>query len=130
MGVAFLGCSHHAKVVFPNKGYQDVTWSEKEKAKEIAIRHLDRNEYSSTHLIRLKGSEPPHFHDTHNLNVTVLSGESIIHFQNHEVLLKQGDVVSIPKGVYHWAENIDSEASVVFATFSPAYSGKDMHLAK
>lgn len=129
IGGALLGCTHSPKVVFPDKGYQDVAWSVEEQAKPIAIRHLSRNALSSAHLIRLKGSEPPHYHDHHNLTVTLLEGRGILHFQHHEVVLEEGDVVTIPKGVYHWAENIDGEASVVFSTFSPAYQGKDMRLA-
>ncbi len=126
----FTGCSHSPKVVFPNKGYQDVEWSKKEKEENIAIRHLSRNEYSSSHLIRIQGEELPHYHDGHNLTVYILSGKSIVHFKDHEVTLYEGDVITIPKGIYHWAENIDGEASVVFATFSPAFKGKDKRLAE
>jgi len=126
----FMGCTHSPKIVYPDKGYQDIAWSQAEKAKNIAIRHLFANEYSSNHLIRLRGQEPPHYHDTHNLTVMIISGESILHFRDHEVILHKGDVITIPKGVYHWAENIDGEASVVFATFAPAYRGKDRRLAR
>jgi len=128
--LAFIGCTSQSKVVFPNKGYENIEWSSSDKSKNIAVTHLTQDSYSSTHLIRIKGSEKPHYHDTHNLTVTILSGESIIHFRDHEVLLSQGDVVHIPKGIYHWAENIDSEASVVFALFSPPFKGKDKRLAK
>jgi mannose-6-phosphate isomerase-like protein (cupin superfamily) len=128
--VTFLGCSHNPKVVFPTKAYQDIIWSESEKKKNIALKHLARNEYSSSHLIRIKDREVPHYHDTHNLTVVMISGKSIIHFKEHEVVLEKGDVVTVPKGTYHWAENIDGEASVVFATFSPAFKGKDKRLAE
>ena len=130
IAIVFTGCTDSPKVVFPNKEYKDFVWNEVNKQKNIAIHNLDSNNYSSTHLIHLKGSEQPHFHDKHNLTVTIISGESIIHFKDHEVILQKGDIVHIPKGTYHWAENIDSEASVVFANFAPAYRGKDMRLAK
>ena len=130
ISATFIGCTHTPQIVYPNKGYQDIEWSQAEKAKNIAIRHLSSNEYSSTHLIRLKGEETPHYHDRHNLTVMIISGESIVHFHNHEVVLYEGDVITIPKGIYHWAENIDSEASVVFAIFSPAFRGKDIRLAR
>jgi mannose-6-phosphate isomerase-like protein (cupin superfamily) len=127
----FVGCTtHHSKVVLENKGYQNVQWTEEEKQKEIAIRHMSRTEYSSTHLLRVRGAEKPHVHDHHDLTVTVISGKSIIHFKDHEVVLEKGDVVHIPRGTYHWAENIDPEASVAFAVFSPAYKGKDKRLVK
>lgn len=72
LGGMFLGCNQQPKAVFPDTVYQNVVWSDEEKAKPIAIHHLSRNELSSSHLIRLKGSEPPHYHDHHNLTVTVL----------------------------------------------------------
>ena len=104
-----LGCSNSPKIVFKDKGYQNVVWTAEEKKKDIAVRHLARSDYSSSHLLRVKGAEKPHYHDEHDLSVTVISGKSIIHFKDHEVLLEQGDVVSISKGTYHWAENIDSD---------------------
>jgi mannose-6-phosphate isomerase-like protein (cupin superfamily) len=126
----FLACSHTAKIVFPNKGYQNIVWTAAEKEKNIAVRHLRASEHSSSHLLRVKGAEKPHYHDEHDLSVTVISGKSVLHFKDHEVVLQKGDVVTIPKGTYHWAENIDAKASVVFATFSPAYRGKDKRLAQ
>ena len=128
--ILLTACTHNPKIVFPKKGYQNVQWSAKEQSQNISVRHLAHTEYSSSHLIRLKGAEKPHFHDYHDLTVTIISGKAIVHFWNHEVVLEKGDVVTIPKGVYHWAENIDSDASVVFATFSPPYRGKDKRLAK
>lgn len=127
-GLFFLGCTESPKVVFENKGYQNVVWSDAEKQQNIAIKHLARSKYSSSHLLRIKGAELPHYHDEHDLTVTIVSGKSVLHFKNHEVVLKAGDVVNIAKGTYHWAENVDSEASVVFATFSPPYKGKDKRL--
>lgn len=130
IALLFIGCSHKPKVVFPDKGYENIEWSASDKSKNIAVHHLSQGSYSSTHLIRIKGSEKPHYHDTHDLTVTIIEGESIIHFRDHEVVLYQGDVIHIPKGTYHWAENIDSKASVVFALFSPSFKGKDKRLAK
>ena len=126
----FIGCNESNKVVFPNQEYEDVEWSKLEKERNIAIKHLFANEYSSSHLIRLRGAEVPHYHDRHNLIVSIISGKSILHFKEHNVLLSKGDVITIPKGVYHWAENVSGEASVVFATFAPAFKGKDKRLAE
>ena len=128
--ILLSACTHKPKIVFPKKGYQEVHWSATEQSQNISVRHLARTAYSSSHLIRIQGAEEPHFHDYHDLTVTIVSGKSIIHFWNHEVVLEEGDIVNIPKGLYHWAENIDSEATVVFATFSPPYRGIDKRLAK
>ncbi len=118
------------KVVFPDQIYQHLQWSTAELKKDIAIHHLHRSADASTHLIRLKGNEFPHYHDHHDLNISVLSGTSTIHFTDHEVRLEPGDVLFIPRGTLHWAENTDAAASVVFAVFSPAYEGKDKRNVK
>jgi mannose-6-phosphate isomerase-like protein (cupin superfamily) len=119
-----------AKLVFPDKSYQDIEWTEDELARDISIRNLYRGTDASAHLIRLQGNEFPHYHDHHDLNVTLLSGKSIIHFHDHEVSLLPGDVIFIPKGKFHWAENVDPLASVVFAVFSPAFDGQDRRKAE
>jgi len=128
--LAACQASEHAKLVFPDKTYQDVTWSQDELGKELSVRNLHRGADASTHLIRLQGKEFPHYHDHHDLNVTVLSGKSIIHFHDHAVSLAPGDVIFIPGGTFHWAENVDPEASVVFAVFSPAFDGQDRRRAE
>ena len=122
--------SDHAKLVFPDKTYQNVKWSQDELGKDISVRNLHHGADSSTHLIRLKGKEFPHYHDHHDLNVTVLSGKSIIHFHDHDVSLAPGDVIFIPQGTFHWAENTDPVASEVFAVFSPAFDGHDRRTAE
>lgn len=122
--------SNDVKLVYPDKIYEQMKWTKDELKKDIAIRHLHRSTYASTHLIRLKGNELPHYHDHHDLNVSVLSGKSTIHFKDHEVFLVPGDVIFIPKGTFHWAENTDPIASVVFVVFSPAFDGKDRRKAE
>lgn len=120
----------NAKIVFPNQIHTNTVWTEKEQTQAIAIHHLKRTQNSSTHFIRLQKSETPHYHDRHDLQVVILEGTSIIHFKDHEVGLKKGDVIFIPKGTYHWAENTSTSASIVFATFSPAFDGKDRRVVK
>lgn len=122
-----LSCqtTKYGQLVYPDKLYNKIEWTEEEKAKDISVRNISGTEDSSTHLIRLQGKEFPHYHDYHDLNVTIISGRSTIHFKNRMVSLKPGDVISIPKGTYHWAENTGSESSVVFAVFSPPFDGKD-----
>ena len=122
----------NAKVVFPNIEYKskNIEWTLTQKSQNIALKHLKRTKEISTHIIRLKGQEKPHYHDRHSLQVLILSGKSQIHFKDHTVLLEKGDMVIIPKGTFHWAENLSKEASIVLATYSPAFDGKDKRLAK
>ncbi len=127
--LVFAACQPRAKVkvIYPDKVYQEVIWSAEELDKNIAIRNLSRSEYSSTHLIRLKGQEVPHYYDHHDLTVTAISGKHTLHFTDHEVPLEPGDVAFIPKGTLHWAENNDDTVSTVFVLSSPAYTGDDRH---
>ena len=122
--------SHPVQLIFPAKEDSNASWTAAELQLEIAVKPLYRSKEASTHLIRLKGKEKPHFHDHHDLSVSVLSGKSVIHFKDREVTMMPGDVVFIPQGILHWAENIDPSASVVFAVFSPAFSGKDNRSAE
>lgn len=116
------------KLILPDGNRSYTEWTEEDRQKEIAVKPIFRSPESSAAIIRLKGNERPHYHDQHDLNVSLLSGMSVIHFKDHEVKMLPGDVVFIPKGAYHWAENIAPSASIVFAIFSPAYSGKDKRL--
>ncbi len=129
IGIALLlvACqpTKQARLVYPQGIYPQPEWTATELEQNIAIHHLSRNTHSSTHIIRLKNKESPHYHDFHDLNLSVLSGTSIIHFKDHQVELEAGDVIYIPKASYHWAENTSPNASVVFAIFSPAFDGKD-----
>ena len=117
------------QVIFPNQANIVPIWREDEKAKEIAIRTVHTDKQTSAHFVRLMGNEKPHYHDSHSLNVTVITGKATIHFKHKQIQLSPGDVIFIPSGTYHWAENMNTEASVVFATFSPAFLGKDVRLA-
>jgi mannose-6-phosphate isomerase-like protein (cupin superfamily) len=126
-----VGCNSDnddpAKVIFPDKVYQNITWSEEELNKDIAIRHLYHSKHSSTHLIRLKGNETPHYYDHHDMTITAVSGRHTLYFADHNISLEPGDVAVIPQGTLHWAENNDPVASTVFAVFSPVYTGDDRH---
>ena len=103
-------------------------WTQEERAKDIAIRNLQRSDSLSTHLVLVNGQEPPHYHDKHDLTAVVLSGESILHLKDKDVRLSPGSIAVIPKGTFHWTENISADGSVVFTSFSPAFDGKDRRL--
>ena len=129
--VLSLTACHDLKstLIFPGISHDNIQWTKAQLSKPMALQHVYRSEYSSGHIVRLASKEQPHYHDQHDLNVTLLEGKSLIHFQDRDVLMQAGDVVFIPKGTYHWAENLDKNASVVFAVYSPAFAGKDKRLA-
>ena len=102
-----------------------IAWTREELAKDIAVRVLRSTSQATTMAIRLKTAEKPHIHADHDLVVTVLSGAGRVHIGGRTEVVRPGDVIEIPRGVPHWAENTDSSASVVYAVFTPQYDGKD-----
>lgn len=121
------GCQtpNYPIVHFPGNEYRHILWTLEEQEKNVAVRQIYRSNDSSVHLMRLKGREFPHYHDKHDLQATIISGKSTIHFKDREVSLSPGDIIFIPKGSYHWVENKHPVATEIFAVFSPAFDGKD-----
>ncbi len=103
----------------------DPAWTAAELAKPIAVRRLQATQHTSINIIRLDGAEQPHIHRDHDLIVIVLHGTARLHLGNHVMEVRSGDIMEIPRGVVHWAENTGSEASEVYAIFSPPYDGLD-----
>jgi mannose-6-phosphate isomerase-like protein (cupin superfamily) len=92
---------------------------------QVAVMHLRRSAVSSQHFIMLRGAEEPHVHDRSDLTVFVLRGAVVMHFEDRTVKVGPGDVVDIPMGAFHWAENVADEPSLAYAVYSPAFDGKD-----
>jgi quercetin dioxygenase-like cupin family protein len=128
-----IGCApsarpeHSGRIVAADQVIDSPLWSEQERARPIAARLLHTSEFASAHLIRLQGAETPHTHDQHDLTVTMLSGSAVLHLGDSAFAVHPGDVMDIPHGTPHWAENVGTDASVVYAVFSPPYDGTDMH---
>jgi quercetin dioxygenase-like cupin family protein len=102
-----------------------MVWSAEEQAKPIAVRKLRATPGTSLSLIRLRGAEKPHIHQDHDLVVTMLAGGGVLHLGARAIPVHPGDVMEIPRGTVHWAENTDPVASEVYAVFSPPYDGLD-----
>jgi len=64
-------------------------------------------------LVFIRTSEEPHYHRDHDLTFILLRGEG-----------EGGDVALIPRGKVHFYRNL-GDVSVLLATFSPAYDGRD-----
>lgn len=127
-----ISCSHNKlplRIITQNQ-IKEVVWSEKDLAKDIVVKLLESNKYSSIFFIRLKGSEKPHIHASHDLSVYVIKGQSSVTIENKRIVLSPGDFVTIPKGTVHWAQNIGKSPAEVIAIFSPPYKGKDKILVQ
>lgn len=103
-------------------------WTADELSRDIAVKTLRTTPEASFHLIRLKGAEPPHVHDRHDLTVFILSGTSVVHFKDRAVSIEPGELIDIPRGVWHWAENLGQDPTHAYAVFTPPFDGKDRRL--
>lgn len=112
--------------VLASEGVSEQTpWTPEELAKPIAVRRLRATAEVSVSLIRLKDAEKPHIHQAHDLVVVMLSGGGVLHLGERSIQVKPGDVMEIPRGTVHWAENTHPAGSEVYALFSPPYDGTD-----
>jgi mannose-6-phosphate isomerase-like protein (cupin superfamily) len=129
LSLALIGCGSapapRGRVITTLPDPVDPLWSEAEQAKPIAVRRLRSTAEISISLIRLAGAEQPHIHKDHDLVVVLLSGQARLHLGNRTVDVRPGDVMEIPRGVVHWAENTGPGASEVYAIFSPPFDGRD-----
>lgn len=112
------------EVITPN-GLLTGSWTPQERSLNISGKKSHGTAEASYHFIRIRGAENPHIHRNHDLHVVLLSGEAKVHFKDREFEMKPGDIVEIPRGTYHWAENLSKQGSEVYAIFTPPYDGKD-----
>lgn len=133
LGILFLsaGCaSKRTPQIFTPNGNLAAYWTPEELEQNIAAKKDRETSAASYHFIRVRGAEKPHTHQEHDLTVILLSGKAKVHFRNREYFMEPGDIVEIPKGTYHWAENLFGAGSEVYAVFTPPYDGKDFHEEK
>jgi mannose-6-phosphate isomerase-like protein (cupin superfamily) len=118
------------RVVAPDATQLGFQWTAEERAQPVAVRTLRSSDSASYHLVLLSEAEKPHVHDRSDLTTFVLTGRVRMHFQHRTVDVGPGDVVEIPRGVFHWAENTQSEPSEAYVIFAPAFDGKDRRLVE
>lgn len=115
-----LSAAEAATLVTPEGARALPEWTPEQRAGNIARVEVYRNEALSGFFLRLAGRESPHVHEASDLLVHLLEGEGRIHFVGGRVVpVAAGDVILIPRGEAHWAENTGEEAMVVFAAFVP-----------
>jgi mannose-6-phosphate isomerase-like protein (cupin superfamily) len=124
---SILGCEDDrgAVVLTPAGITKRIAWDDKELAKEIAVKTLRKTEAASFHVVRIVTAENPHVHDRSDLSVFVLSGRVRMRLGAHTVEIEAGDVIDIPRGVPHWAENIADQPSEAYVIFMPPFNPKD-----
>ena len=87
---------------------------------------IGRTRGATHHLVQIRGQETPHVHAEHDLVVTTLAGEGVLHVRDRAVPLRAGDVAVIPRGIPHWFRNSGTRPAVAVATFTPPLDAPDV----
>ena len=85
-----------------------------------------QGDFSSAHLIQIRGAEKRHVHEFHDSTVFIQSGSGLMHLGKSSVKVGPGSVIFIPHGLEHYFENAGSEPATAIAVFSPAFDDKDI----
>lgn len=101
-------------------------WTQAERERPSAERHLRRTAEASTSLMHLVGKEPPQ-QRPHDRVLVVLAGTVHLHVGEVVHLLRAGDVVEIPRGTVHWAENRAAHASELYVVCFPPDERRGAH---
>ncbi len=126
LGCFGLGCAgNDPLVVSPDAERTPTPPSPAEEKKDFSSENLRVGTVSSHHYVWLRGAEKPHVHDRTDLTVFVLRGEVLIHFEDRAVIVRPGQVVDIPMGAFHWAENASRDPGLAYIVYSPAFDGTD-----
>lgn len=130
MALAFcLGaCSQQGnRAIKPSRSTVIDMGAQPEEIQRFTVLKTATNSY---HIVRIFSKEKPHYHENHDLFVTITKGNGKIHFRDRSEKIAPGDVIEIPRGSYHWAENLGSGYMQASVVFTPAFDGKDSKLIK
>ncbi len=128
--VTINSCAIHSRgiVISPQAIIDHPDWTEEEKKQEIALRPIRTTSEAGYYLLRLNESEKPHVHDHHDITVILLSGQALMHYEGKSHLVNPGDIIEVPRGVVHWAENLNNQPCEAYAIFTPPFDEKDKRL--
>lgn len=123
---ALTACSRPSwQLVRPETTIPSIEWSPEEEKLDYAIHNMGGTQEASYHVVRVRTTEGPHFHDRHDLVVSITRGKIRVHLGERTVIAKVGDIIEIPRGTLHWVENLSDPASEAYAIFTPPFDGKD-----
>ncbi|HSA59654.1 MAG TPA: cupin domain-containing protein [bacterium] len=92
----------------------------------VLIKNIGGNEHVSAHLVWIRTAEKLHTHAKHDATVMLLKGRGTFWFGGQEIRMKEGDVLTITRGVVHAFRNESKKPAAVYVVFSPPFDGKDV----
>lgn len=100
------------------------------KTDNLYIKNISNDSVSSGFIISIKKEVKLHKHLNHSEHVIVLEGEGKMLLGDKEILIKQGDVVFIPKNTPHGVITTSQRPLKVVSIQSPYFDGKDRIILK
>lgn len=91
----------------------------------IRADEVGRTAAASHHVVQIATAETPHRHRAHDLTVTVLEGEGVLHVEDRTLPMRAGDVAVVARGVPHWFARTGDRVAVAFVVFTPPLDGPD-----
>lgn len=91
----------------------------------IRADEVGRTAAASHHVVQVASAETPHRHRTHDLTVTVLAGEGVLHVEERALPMRAGDVAVVARGVPHWFARTGGDVAVAFVVFTPPLDAPD-----
>ncbi len=114
------------RFINPDKSYdlEKLIEENSKDVKEIKPIVLGSTPLTTHILVLIRTQEQPHYHNDHDLTVTLLKGKGEIYLDGKRTAMKEGDTVFIPRKAVHFYTNT-GVVSALLAVFTPAYDGKD-----
>jgi quercetin dioxygenase-like cupin family protein len=91
----------------------------------IRADEVGRTAAASHHVVQVATAETPHRHGGHDLTVTVLDGEGVLHVEDRALPMRAGDVAVVARGVPHWFARSGDRVAVAFVVFTPPLDAPD-----
>ena len=92
---------------------------------DFKVVEIGRDSSSSHHIVALRGREPIHRHDTHDLLVVTLEGYGSMLLGDEERAIGPRSIVYVPRGMVHAMRNLSGEVLYGYAVFTPPFDGTD-----
>jgi mannose-6-phosphate isomerase-like protein (cupin superfamily) len=99
-------------------------------SENFKIVEVGRDDHTSQHVVALRGREPLHRHDQHDLLVVVLAGEGKMLIGDSERAIGTQSIVYVPRGTVHSMHNTAPAPLTGYAVFIPPFDGKDRVLVE
>ncbi len=98
----------------------------------VKVVPLGQDKSSSIYLFQIgkNAQTGAHYHKSHDVIVYIRKGRGMLEIDGTRHSVKEGMVVTIPRGSYHNYVNTGDETNISISIFSPPFDGKDIKVIK